>query len=440
MKEPSEIVAAFEALCAAGQSAALATVIAVEGSAYRRPGARMLVSPDGRTWGGISGGCLERDVARRGLGVIETGRPVRCRYDTGDEDAVAAGTSTGCGGTVELFIQPVSADAPGPIPFFARVLSSRKPITISTVLRAAGANSVGRAGQCECIDGMTLGYSGQLWRTPAPTPGTPGKGWGGGFHSEDDIDESPPDLPRSTGGGERTAYPPQLGVPLATPSHGRASPGIAGDTITEEYFVERLLPPQALVVFGSGPDAVPVVSIAKTLGWHVTVIGSRPATGIFERFGAANAIHITPSDDPFQGVAIPSDAAVVMMTHNLARDSAILARLHGPLAYLGILGPRHRTRQLLAELPDGRVRGISQGRLFAPVGLDLGAQTPEEIALAVIAEIQSVVRRASGRSLRVCPGPLHRNTSAIEAAVETNCPDDHPVAVDTARRSPACPA
>jgi xanthine/CO dehydrogenase XdhC/CoxF family maturation factor len=379
MKELSEIVAAFEALCAAGQSAALATVIAVEGSAYRRPGARMLVSPDGRTWGGVSGGCLERDVARRALGVIETGRPVRCRYDTGDEDTVAAGTSTGCGGTVELFIQPVSADARGPIPFFARVLTSRKPIAICTVLRAAGANSVGLAGQCECIDGMT-------------------------------------------------------------PSHERPSPGIVGDLITGEYFVERLLPPQALVVFGSGPDAVPVVSIAKMLGWHVTVIGSRPATGIFERFGAADAIHITPSDDPLTGLAIPPDAAVVIMTHNLARDRAILAHLHGPLAYLGILGPRHRTRQLLAELPGGRVRGVSSGRLFAPVGLDLGAQTPEEIALAVITEIQSVVRGASGRSLRACPGPLHRNAPAIDAAVETNRPDDRPAAVDTARRSPACPA
>jgi xanthine/CO dehydrogenase XdhC/CoxF family maturation factor len=393
MKELSQIVAAFDALCAAGQSAALATVIAVEGSAYRRPGARMLVSLDGRTWGGVSGGCLERDVARRGLGVIETGRPVRCRYDTGDEDAVAAGTSTGCGGTVELFIQPVSADAPGPIPFFARVLSSRKPIVISTVLRAVGANAVAPAGQCVSIDEATHRHGN-----------------------------------------------PSLEIPdWAIPRNGMPAE-IAGEAITGEYFVERLVPPQALVVFGSGPDAVPVVLIAKTLGWHVTVIGSRPATGMFERFRAADAIHITQSDDPLQGVAIPSDAAVVMMTHNLARDSAILARLHGPLAYLGILGPRHRTRQLLAELPDGRVRGVLPGRLFAPVGLDLGAQTPEEIALAIIAEIQSVVRRASGRPLRACPGPLHRDAPAVDAAVETNRPDDRPAAADTARRSPACPA
>src|SRR4051794_34223632 len=151
MKELSEICAAFAGLCSEGKSAALATVVAVEGSSYRRPGARMLIAEDGRTWGGVSGGCLERDVARRGRGVIETGNPVMCRYDTADDEELAGGVATGCGGAIELFIQRISSDSPGPIPFIGRVLETRQPITVATILRAAAGHEKLEA-QCICVD------------------------------------------------------------------------------------------------------------------------------------------------------------------------------------------------------------------------------------------------------------------------------------------------
>ena len=138
MKELIEIVAAFESLCAAGKSAALATVIGVEGSAYRQPGARMLVADDGRTWGGVSGGCLERDVARRARGVIETGRALRCTYDTADDETTTPGAATGCGGIVKLFIQPVTPEQPGPIPIFRQVVRDRRPITLRTSIGDSG--------------------------------------------------------------------------------------------------------------------------------------------------------------------------------------------------------------------------------------------------------------------------------------------------------------
>src|SRR5256885_16419512 len=101
MRELSEIVAAFEALCAEGRPAARATVVAVEGSAYRSPGARMLVAEDGRHWGGVSGGCLDRDVVRQGRGVIAAGKAVRARYETTDDEDLASGVATGCRGSVE---------------------------------------------------------------------------------------------------------------------------------------------------------------------------------------------------------------------------------------------------------------------------------------------------------------------------------------------------
>jgi xanthine/CO dehydrogenase XdhC/CoxF family maturation factor len=322
MKELIEITAAFDALCGENKPCALATVIAVEGSSYRLPGARMLVAADGRTWGGVSGGCLERDVARRALGVIETGRPVRCRYDTGDDEELLHGAATGCGGTIHLYLQPLSANRPGPLPHIAEVLRTRQPLTIATTLD----------------DGQSR-------------------------------------------------------VALASDSLPVAD--------AKNVFVETILPPQAIVIFGAGPDVPPLVAIAKTLGWHVTVVASRPATGVRERLAAADSIHVTGADAPADGVPLPDDAAVLLMTHNLARDRLILAALPPRLRYVGILGPASRTRRLFDEVP------VDLSRLHAPVGLDLGAQTPEEIALAIAAEIQAVVRNAAAGFLRDRPGPIH---------------------------------
>ena len=374
MKELLDIVAAFEMLCAAGKPAALATVIGVEGSSYRRPGARMLVTEDGRTWGGVSGGCLERDVAARARGVIATGRAIICRYDTGDDEVPSIGASTGCGGAVELLIQPISADRPGPLPMLTRVIKTRQPISIATVIRAARDLS-GSDGTCLAVDEdhttSSTGSTSKLIREAA----------------------------RGACGAEPDNHRPQT-VKLETA------------TGSAELFVEHLYPPQALVIFGAGPDAAPLVSIAKTLGWHVTVVGTRPATGIGERFPKADALRITASDDPAAGVEIPSDCAVVVMTHNIDRDQAVLERLPQSLRYLGILGPRHRTEKMLADLPDSTVFAGA----FYPMGLDLGAQSPEEIALSVVAEIQAVVNNAPGRSLRERSGPIHPRAEDESAA------------------------
>lgn len=353
MKELADILAAFESLCAQQKPCAVATVIRVEGSAYRRPGARMLIAEDGRTWGQVSGGCLERDVAARGRGVIETGKPVLCCYETADEDELPRAAATGCGGAVYLFIQRLSAEAPGPMRAIGRCIEMRHPVALATRLDS---------GQC------VAAYEG------AP----------------DGSDDSAPALSWAR-------------LALA----GGVSPGIFRCDDSADAFVERLAPPQSLVIFGTGNDALPVVSFARGLGWHVTVVGARPATGVPQRFGEANQVHVTSSDDPLQGVDVRPDAAVVLMTHNLARDRVILQRL--PLtAYLGVLGPLRRTRRLFDEAQRSR-----ETRLFAPIGLDLGAETPEEIALSIVAEIQAVLRRTAAGSLRDRPGPIHPPADAL---------------------------
>jgi len=334
----------------------------------------MLVTEDGRTWGGVSGGCLERDVAARARGVIATGRPIICRYDTGDDEVPSIGASTGCGGAVELLIQPISLQQPGPLPMLARVIKTRRPISIATVIRAAGDLS-GSEGTCLAI---------------------------GEDHTTSKADPT-----------EKLFRDAANGACRAEPENHRprtAKVETAGGSA--ELFIEHLYPPQALVIFGAGPDAAPLVGIAKTLGWHVTVVGTRPATGIAERFPTADALRITASDDPTAGVEMPPDCAVVVMTHNIDRDQAVLERLPQSLRYLGILGPRHRTEKMLADLPESPV--FAGG--FYPMGLDLGAQSPEEIALSVVAEIQAVVNNAAGGSLRERSGPIHPRAEDESAA------------------------
>ena len=139
MHELAQILAAFEQLCAEGKPAALATVVAVAGSSYRRPGARMLIAEDGRTWGGVSGGCLERDVAPpAGRGVIAGGTPVLARYDTAEDADSAYVAPPGCRGVIDVFVQPLSAEAPGPMPVIGGVLAERRSVRLATVLRTWG--------------------------------------------------------------------------------------------------------------------------------------------------------------------------------------------------------------------------------------------------------------------------------------------------------------
>ncbi len=177
------------------------------------------------------------------------------------------------------------------------------------------------------------------------------------------------------------------------------------------------------MIFGAGPDVVPVVEIAKTLGWHATVVATRPATHAAARFASADVLSVTGAQEPVAGVEITPDCAVVLMTHNVARDAQILLDLPGRPRYLGILGPRHRTQGLLRDVPQ-----IDPVPVYSPVGLDLGAETPEEIALAIVAEIQAALRDTAGGSLRDSPGPIHADSprpaqvSPAPAGEAVSCP------------------
>ncbi len=368
MRELQEIITAADALFQEGKSAAVATVVAIEGSAYRRPGARLLVAEDGRSWGGVSGGCLERDVIRRGREVITTGRAQLHRYDT-DEDSADA-SSTGCGGSIDIFIQAVDHNSRGPLDAIRDAIVHRRAAVIATLIRATGSK----------IPGDMI---------------APGK---------------------ITGGRSMTNYLPEGGD--CSPAWVDSTYGMVQQHIIDgepcDLFIERVLPPQRLIIVGAGPDARAVATLAKTLGWHVTVVASRPAIGVYDRFATlADEVIVTGQDEPLAEVVLSADAAVVLMTHNIARDGAALGtilRLPHQLAYLGVLGPRHRTQAILDVLAVPAFDALA-----SPTGLDIGAESPEELALSIIAEIQMVLRGATGRPLSRTDRPIHSSTRPATA-------------------------
>ncbi|MGD0463491.1 MAG: XdhC family protein [Tepidisphaeraceae bacterium] len=378
MRDRLQIVEAFESLCADGRPAALATVVAVEGSSYRRPGARMLVAADGRTWGTVSGGCLERDVARRArLLIAEPGEASLVCYETdeeefGEENArpiVDPGPSLGCGGRIEILIQRVTAADPAALAALSATLRQRRRATLATVFRVSSAAD---GAVCRGAQLLRLENEEPLGRISDPY-----------LHDilRDQLLSAPP-----------------ADQSFALHRHTLPRGGWA-DTL-----VEWLLPGQALAIFGDGHDVASLVEMAKSLGWHVTVIGARPAAGLRQSFGRADEV-VSAADDPAAGaVDLPEGAAAIVMAHNFGRDAAVLAALlKKPPAYVGVLGPRRRTARLLAAVGAT----AEAHRLFSPIGLDIGAETPEQIALSILAEIKAVAAGRPGGSLRDRPGPIH---------------------------------
>ncbi|MGD0387437.1 MAG: XdhC family protein [Tepidisphaeraceae bacterium] len=375
MRDRLQIVEGYEALLAADQPAALATVVSVEGSSYRLPGARMLVAEDGRTWGTVSGGCLERDVARRARMLIpQPAPPVVVCYETDDEDGgeenarpvVDPGPSLGCGGRIEILIQRVTGIDPGPLAALLAVVRRRTHASLATVIRVGSAVWGAQL--------LRLGDDEPLGRITDPA-----------LHEAllAHLRRDPPD--------DRSF------------EIHRCDLSVGG---WADVLIEWMSPSQALAVFADGHDVAPLVELAKALGWHVTVIGSRPVAGLRQSFPTADQLICSP-DGPADDV--PFDAAAVVMAHNFRRDAAaIAALLRHPRGYVGVLGPRRRTARLLSAA------GFTghEHRLHSPIGLDIGADNPEQIALAIVAEIQAVAAARPGGSLCLRPGPIHLNRQA----------------------------
>lgn len=375
MRDRLQIVEAFESLAAAGRPAALATVVSVEGSSYRRPGARMLVAGDGPTWGTISGGCLERDVARRArLFVPEPHKPQIVAYETDTEDAgeenarpiTDPGPSLGCGGRIEILLQRITPTDPGPLAALSAVVRQRRHAAIATVIR------VGSVEDDRIIPGIGITRIG------------------------DDEPQGRTNDPALNDAIFRRLL--ESNHSFQIDRHNLSRGGWA-DVLTQ-----WMSPSQALAIFADGHDVAPLVELAHLLGWHVTVIGSRSLAALRQNFPFADQLICSPDDPAAAAADLPPDSAAVVMGHNFHRDTAVLTELlRHPRAYIGILGPRRRTARLLSSAG----RAGDEDNIYSPVGLDIGADNPEQIALAIIAEIQAVSAGRAGQSLRQRSGPIH---------------------------------
>ncbi len=367
MSEITDVLAAIESLSAKGERMALATIVAVRGSTYRRPGARLLVPEDGAPIGNLSGGCLEADVADVARVVMEEGRPRLAGWDlTADDDAVW-GLGLGCNGAIEVFIEPAekAAEVAGALRL---ALQEERPISVVTVLESgregveAGARVVVRP------DGSVDGSLG-----------------------DDEVHDAAVTAARERLAVERSEI--------------RTLPGGV------RAFVEVLEPPLRLLVCGAGHDAAPLVRAAAGLGWSPVVVDDRPGFLNAERFPeAAGFVAVEAPEKVAVEAPIDDRTFTVVMTHNFLRDKEYLRALLGsPAAYIGMLGPGARTQRLLMELADEGIDLTSDDRvrIHGPAGLDVGAEGPEEIAESIVAEIVAVKRGRSGGFLKERPGPIH---------------------------------
>jgi xanthine dehydrogenase accessory factor len=310
-----------------GNAAALVTLVRVEGSSYRRVGARLLVTVDGEYAGTISGGCLEAEVVRKAAWMTRAGAVVE-RYSTLFDDTAEIPYGLGCGGTVDLLFEPAGT------PEFEVLMEA---------------------------------------------------------------------LEASLRGEERR-------VVTSLPEDGRLLRRVVGEGIlddTAEEIEEWIEAPQRLFVFGAGDDARPMVQMAALLGWNVSVVDGRGQWARAERFPEAAKVIAAESFEGLEGLQIGTRDAAVVMTHSYEQDRVWLAGLLPVGArYLGLLGARHRSALLVSEAAAKLGWSVDRAceGLFAPVGLDLGGDGAEAIALAVVAEIQACCEGKLGVSRRMTAG------------------------------------
>lgn len=361
-------------------AAALVTVVRTVGSSYRKPGARMLVDAAGGSVGSISGGCLEDDAREHAVAALASGRPALVRYDTTSDGDIVFGSGLGCQGIVHVLIEPLPAPgaAADPLAPVSRALAER---------RAGALASVFAVEPPDAADGPALGSF--LWVDDL-TPSAAGTITDAALVAE---------VARDAREGLRRGRPAVRGYGLA--GGGRV-----------EVFIDVIRPARSLLICGAGDDARPLARLGQELGWRVRVVDARRAYATRARFPDVDELTVCPSAEFGARVPVEPGEAVVLMTHHYLHDKNLLgALLDTQAGYLGVLGPRRRTERLLAELAKGNRRGAfgqrSLRRIHGPAGLDIGAESPEQIALAIVAEIEAVSAGRRGGVLRKRRAPLH---------------------------------
>ncbi len=366
----------------------MATVVHTEGSTYRRAGARMVIFRDSSSEGAISGGCLESDVIESSTSVFDNGVPKLLRYDAlSDDDDPIFGLGMGCNGVTTVFLERLNGNDDIFCETIRSLFNNRQSAVIATVYDIQSHNALPNL---PLLDGHRLFLF-------------------SGDEANDNFGENP------------------LAVRLRENVWNTALPLLSGGkpqqlTVDDEQarislVLEPVQPLQELLVWGAGYDAIPLAHYASMLGWRVTIADHRPAYLSEERFGE-NARLMRTRRETIQETAqnlaskdIHRNTAVVIMTHNLALDAAALqAALGSEAGYIGLLGPKPRLTKILTLLREQGFAPTKAAlqRLHSPIGLDIGSETAEEVALSIVSEIQAVMNtRSAGFLTKRKQGKIH---------------------------------
>ena len=372
MKEIKDIIVAFEEAQKQNKQTALATVVHVEGSSYRRPGARMLVTEDGQLTGAISGGCLEGDALRKALLAMKQQRPMLVSYDTMDDDDAKLGLGLGCDGIIQVLIEPIDPSDPhNPVFFLKSILEDRQKAVLVTLFSIENKKDI-QHGTC-----LLIKENGKA------------------------VDARP--ILKET---------LIVDAKKALVSQTTTFKNYISESHNITAFIEVIKPAVSLIVIGAGNDVIPLIKMADILGWETTVVDGRPNYAKRERFTKACRIIVLRPENVLEQLTIDEHTVFVLMTHNYNYDLAMFRKLiQSNVVYLGMLGPRKRLNRMIDELKEGFE--LTPKQFFVihnPIGLDIGAETSEEIALAILAEIKAFIAGRDGQPLKNKKEVLHNRS------------------------------
>jgi xanthine dehydrogenase accessory factor len=359
-----------------GARIAVASVVATSQSAPRPPGATLGVHPDGRVQGSVSGGCVEGAVVEVATEVLATGQPQRVRYGISDDEAFAVGLT--CGGTIEVFVRAVDREVID-LDALAQRVDRDEPVATATIVEHPDE---------QAIVGRTLVV------TEGEADGTTGN---------DALDRAVVEQARGM---------------LAQGTTGLRHVGPDGERRRDDVavFVESFAPRPRMLVFGAIDFASAVASIGRFLGYHVTVCDARERFATRARFPDADEVVIDWPHRYLAGTQVDARTVICVLTHDPKFDVPVLqVALDTPAAYVGVMGSRRTHDDRLARLREVGVSEDALARLRSPIGLDLGARTPQETAVSIAAEIVLLRQGGSGAPLRDTDGAIHRPRQPIEA-------------------------
>lgn len=375
MKEINDIINAYRIAAQQGKQSALATVVHVEGSSYRRPGARMLVTDDGGLTGAISGGCLEGDALRKALLAIHQQQNGLVTYDTTNEDDLKFGVQLGCNGIVHILFEPIT-DEHNPVHLLQRLLKKRENTVLVTLFSLKS----------------------------LPQPGTVLL-----LREEEKFSALPASLAKEVQADAQEA--------LTTRCSSIKNYSVEEGIFTA--FVEFVPPPVSVVIAGAGNDVQPLVQMTSILGWQTTVVDGRRTHATANRFPQAHKVLAVKPEEVLKQIETDAQTVFLLMTHNYNYDLALLkALLEADCGYVGVLGPKKKMQRMWEEVEaDGIIATEEQRKkIYSPVGLDIGAETAEEIAVSIVAEIKAVLSGRDGGLLKDKQTAIHQRSENVGTA------------------------